>query len=717
MDWVEGQLRRVLWRSERSEYAVVRLVTAGGADITAVGPLAALDELEPGSFVTLEGAWEEHPDHGRQLRCVGFLTASPRTVEGVELYLSSAGIPGVGPALARKIVAEFGVETPRVLSEEPERLMTVRGVGARKLEVIKRAWEEQEGSRSVVMTLRGLGLPARLVTSILERFGDRAAGVVRRTPYLLAETLRGVGFRTADRLARQQGIALDDPGRVRAAVLYALERERLSGHCFLLRHQARRAVSELDVPTHGFDDAVEAAEASGLVVVEAGERSDIDRLWVAGLFDAEHRVAEEIRRRVDSASGRPPSEAELDAAEEYVGVHLDPAQRGAVAQALSGGVSVITGGPGTGKTTLVRVLLRVLRERGETWELASPTGRAARRLEEASGQAASTLHRLLEYRPGEGGFQRGPTEPLDIDGLVVDEASMVDLELLAALVDALPWPGEHVSVVFVGDADQLPSVGPGQVLRDLVTSGIVPVARLLTIHRQASQSGIIRAAAAIHGGTVPMSGEVAGYDDLFLVPRSGAERVHATIVKVISERLPGLGFGPEDIQVLCPTRKGPVGTAVINSLLQQHLNPDGAGLRRGDVEIRAGDRVICTRNRYDLEVFNGDTGRVERVSAQGVAVRFDSRVVDWPRDELNLLDLAYAITVHKSQGSEYPAVVLLLDRPHGIMLRRNLFYTAITRAKRFACVIGAPAAWSRAAKTVGGDERNTSLAERLARSP
>ncbi|MFT4626186.1 MAG: exodeoxyribonuclease V alpha subunit [Myxococcota bacterium] len=714
MEWVEGRLRRVLWASERSGYAVVRVETTAGAQITAVGPLAALQDFEAGAFVSLEGSWEDHADHGVQLRVEGFLTSDPRTIEGIEIYLGSAGIRGIGPAIAKRIVARFGLETPRILTESPQRLREVSGIGAKKVKALCAKWSEDERSRAVIMTLRGLGLPARHVNAILERYGSRAGDVVTRTPYELAETIRGVGFRTADRLARTQGLPRDDPARVRAAVLHVLDRERNSGHCYLPRRIVRRAVSELDVPVDALDDAIETAESEGRAVVEPAEDPEHDRVWEAWMFDAEARVASEIRRRVASAVGSPPVADEITTAEQFVGVTLDPTQRLAVAQAVTGGVCVITGGPGTGKTTLVRVLLRVLRERGEEWSLASPTGRAARRLEEATGQPALTIHRLLEYRPGEGGFQRNPTNPLELEGLVVDEASMVDLELLSALLDALPWPGVRVPLVLVGDADQLPSVGAGQVLRDLIASGAVPVVRLETIHRQAQESGIIRAAAEIHAGRVPVSGERAGFTDMFLLARDGSDRVRDTVLTVVSERLPGLGFDRDQIQVLTPTRKGPVGTRALNTMLQAHLNPDGAGLRKGEVEIREGDRVICTRNRYDLEVFNGDTGRVEQVHARGLRVRFDGRVVDWPRDDLGLLDLAYAITVHKSQGSEYPAVVVVLDRAHGIMLRRNLFYTAVTRARRFVCVVGSASGWARAVSTVGGDDRYTALAERLA---
>ncbi|MEM6931896.1 MAG: AAA family ATPase, partial [Myxococcota bacterium] len=370
--------------------------------------------------------------------------------------------------------------------------------------------------------------------------------------------------------------------------------------------------------------------------------------------------------------------------------------------------------PGTGKTTLLKVLLRAFAERGQQVKLASPTGRAARRLEEATGLPASTLHRMLEFNPGEGGFQRTVTHPLETDVVVVDEASMVDLELMGALLEACPVDRQGFALVLVGDADQLPSVGPGQILRDVVRAGSVPIARLTTVHRQAQDSGILDAAQRIHRGEVPVSGEVSGHDDVFCIARDDAQRARDTIVRVVSERLPAKGFEAlRDIQVLAPTRRGPLGTEELNRVLQATLNPGSEGLKRGDRQYRVGDRVLCTKNRYDVEVFNGDVGVIRDLHRGALEIDFEGRIVKWEREDLNMLDLAYAMTVHKSQGSEYPAVVLALHQSHGIMLKRNLFYTAVTRAKQFLCVVGSPRAWSRAVRTQHENERYTALAQRL----
>ena len=710
MEWLEGRVARVLYTSEATGYAVLKLETPQGVQVPCVGTLAALtDDLDEGDFLTLEGEWATHPTHGRQFKVSSLLSGSPRSLAGIRMYLGGGQIEGVGPRVADKIVEHFRERTPTIIAEEPERLTEVEGIGSKRAAAISKAWQEDEAGRALSMTLRGLGLTPRLIQRIRARYGDSTLQVVTRTPYRLAEEVGGIGFRTADGLARAQGIPVDDPERARAAVVYLLDQETSNGHCFLTRAVLRQRCRSLDVPEHRVDDAIGAAEALARVVVEEGEEPALDEVWGAGLAIAEQNVANELRAR--SSEPLPVVEGEVLNAMEHVGVQLDPGQQRAVDNALRHGVSIITGGPGTGKTTLVKVLLRAARERGEEWLLASPTGRAARRLADATGREAKTLHRLLEYRPDEGGFQRCRTNPLEGDGLVVDEASMVDIELMSALVDALPE--NHFRLVLVGDANQLPSVGPGQLLRDLIDSGAVSTAVLTTIHRQGRDSGIVHAASVVQQGDLPASGEVAGHDDYFHLDRGDAGAARDTVLKVI-ERLESKGFeARRDVQVLAPTRRGNLGTYELNRMLQARLNPMGQEVKRGDRAFRVGDRVICTKNRYDVEVFNGDVGEVTALAKTGLHIDFEGREVQWEWEELSTLDLAYCITVHKSQGSEYPAVVLALHRSHGVMLRRNLFYTGITRARRFCCVVGDRRSGFRAARTVGGDDRNTRLARRL----
>jgi len=569
-------------------------------------------------------------------------------------------------------------------------------------------------------------LSPRVVRRIRDRYGDRAAVVVAREPYRLTEEIAGVGFRTADALAREHGLPLDDPARLRAAARFVLARAESDGHAYLDRARLLRAVAGLDVPTQDLHAALDQDFLDRRLILEPAQvPSDPfapppphpdDRIWLKALHHAETSIADALAGRLAMVGPAGASVAsEIARAEDYEGVSLGPEQRAAVERALAGGIAIVTGGPGTGKTTLLKVLLRVVRERGETWALASPTGRAARRLEEATGQPASTLHRLLELRPGEGGFQRGPDNPLDIDGLVIDEVSMVDLPLMAAMLEALP--ARPVALVLVGDSEQLPSVGPGQVLHDLIASQVVPVARLSRVYRQGEGSGILDAAARIQAGELPVSGEQAPFADCFLLERPEVDRAVETLLTVVADRLPARGFDPlVDVQVLTPVRRGPLGTQGLNVVLQDRLNPDGKEIKRGGRAFRVGDRVICTRNRYDVEVFNGDVGRVLGADREGLLVSFEGRRVPWLWEELGSLDLAYAITVHKAQGSEYRAVVLALHPSHGIMLRRTLFYTAITRAREFLCVVGASRAWARAVGQTGGEERLTRLAERLRRA-
>lgn len=706
MAWVEGCLERVVWASARNSYAVLQL-DLGEEIVSAVGELGLVAEQDLGSFVALEGEWETHSVHGKQFRATGFLQGSPRTLVGLKLYLGSAGIPGVGPKLAERIVDAFGMATLDVLANDPDQLCIVEGLGPKRAAVIQERWRIDEEGRAITITLRGLGLSNRLVQKVRDRYRERTAEVVMRQPYRLAEEISGIGFRTADQLARLQGLPDDHPDRVRAAVVHVLEQATNDGDCFLPEPELTQAIRSLGVPIEGVPAAIERAVEDGAVVVEGGEPR---RIWRSGLHGSEEFVARElIQRATTQGSLDFDADARIRAAEAAEGLQLDDSQREAVKTALNGGVLVVTGGPGTGKTTILKVLLKAAG--ADDWHLASPTGRAAKRLGEATGRTAQTLHRLLEFNPGEGGFQRKVSNPLEGSGLIVDEASMLDLELLQALLEALPYPAPDFSLVFVGDADQLPSVGAGEVLRDIIDSGVVPVARLTQVHRQAAQSGIVRAAHRIRNAELPQKGDKGG--DFFLLERENADAAVQTLVTVVGERLPALGFGPDAIQVLTPVRKGPLGTQALNRTLQQHLNPRGEVLTESDPPMRQGDRVICTKNNYDLEVFNGDLGTVLSKNSEGLVVDVDGRKVAWPWDELRSLELAYAITVHKSQGSEYPAVVFVLHASHGIMLRRNLFYTGVTRAKRFLCVLGSERGWRRAVGSAGHRERHTGLAQRL----
>lgn len=705
---------RVIWTAPDSDYAVVSIESSEGL-VTAVGQLGlVLGEAGQGAFIAVEGVWDTHATHGKQFKAEGFLQALPRTLSGMSRYLSQAGIDGVGPKSAEAIVAHFGIRSLRILSEEPHRLKEVAGIGPARARVIGEQWAKDASGQALMIRLRGLGLSNRIVRRVRDAYGDKAAFVVSRTPYRLCTDITGIGFHTADRLALSQGLDKASPERTGAAVLHALSEGARSGHCFLkLEELARKVVSLEAEPAH-LESQVDRFVTEGRIVRDAAQR-----VWSSGVWNAEVSVASVIRRLVMSAPRAIEERlfsSMMDAAQARHHIELSLGQRDAVKMALSSPISIITGGPGTGKTTLVRLLLDVAQQLGEHWQLAAPTGRAAKRLEEGTGHPATTIHRLLEYRPPPLGFQRNATEPFESDGLVVDEVSMLDLFLMNDLLAAVPDTDPCFRLVLVGDVDQLPSVGAGNVLKDLILTGRVPKVSLDRVYRQGTDSGILSAAADIHKGTIPESGEKMGYKDYFLLYRQSPDAIMRTTLTVVNEKLPALGYDPmKHVQILTPTRKGPLGTHRLNQELQKCLNPNGARILWGTREFRVGDRVICQRNKHDLNVFNGDIGEVLQVSKTHLRIRFMGIVVQWSRDDALDLDLGYAVTIHKSQGSEYPVVVLIIDRSHYVMLHRNLTYTAVTRAKEFLVVVGDEGAVRRSIQRHIQGTRQTGLQERLSK--
>jgi exodeoxyribonuclease V alpha subunit len=707
-DRLEGELTGFSFKSVEGGFAVgkVRIVT--GAEITVVGALAHLFE---GQRLVATGQWVNDNRFGRQFKVESFLVEEPRTLRGLERYLSAA-IEGVGAELARRIVETFGLDALDVLERHQERLAEVPGIGEKTREKIVAGWARDAAGRELQVTLRGFGLGPALCHRIAERFGADALSVVNRHPYRLVE-IKGVGFRTADTIARANGVARDDPERIEAAVVYCLEEAEEEGSCFLPEGVLLERLGRLDVERAAASLSLDRMAGFGRVVRHPAPLEDARAVYRPITERLEARVARSLRERLAEV---PPARAvDVARAEAAVGLELDGGQRAAVELALASGVSVITGGPGTGKTTILKVLLAAGRQRSEKWLCAAPTGRAARRLSESSGQEAKTLHRLLEFSMVDMEFTRNATKPLEAEGVLVDESSMLDLKLMDALLGALP---PRCRLVLVGDVDQLPSVGAGQVLRDVIDSGTVPVARLTEVYRQARESGIVRNAHRVNHGDVPISGEreAPGEEtkDFYVLTREDAGDAAKLLLQVVQERLPRLGFDPRrDVQVLTPMHAGLLGTVALNERLQAALNPEGPSLVRGNRTFRLGDRVLQTRNDYDSDIFNGDVGHVVAVEGGALTIDFDGRVVTLIGDSLDALELAYAISIHKSQGSEYPAVIVALHQSHFVMLRRNLIYTALTRARRFACLVTSGRALRTAVGRCGGDERYTRLADRL----
>lgn len=744
---VEGTVVRVTFESDASGFRVVKIrpgeAPARGGPLfpsrnqedllSVVGTFAA---VAVGEHVRVVGRRETDPRHGAQIRAETVTAVAPTDAEGIERYLASGMIKGIGKKLAQRIRAHFGADTLRVLDHAPERLAEVPTLGARRAGKLAAAWRQERGARAVFVELATVGVAGALAQRIHRRYGDRTLEVVRTAPYRLAIEVGGVGFRTADLVAAKVGIARDDPMRAQAGVLHALSAFADDGHTVTLRpdledRAGRLLVAETDADaaravvdqaTRGrVHDAVDALVGAGLVT------ASVDGLGLAALLAHEARVAALFTQllRAPAVDGElPPVESIVTTVERELGITLAAAQRGALGSVAANKVTVVTGGPGVGKTTVVRAILRLLASAGRKVALAAPTGRAAKRMQEATGHEATTIHRLLEFGPQ--GFGRDATTPLDVSALIVDECSMIDVSLMHALLRALP---ERARVVLVGDRDQLPSVGPGAVLRDAIASRVVPTARLTEVFRQAESSQIVAGAHAILRGELPTPSPPRRPGDppadlprgeLFLIERDDPDETAKTIVEVVETRLPrAYGLDPRrGVQVLVPMVKGAVGTRALNVELQARLNPKGergGELRHGVTVFRVGDRVMQTKNDHEREIYNGDVGFVESVDdddALTVGLE-DGRTVECEGEELDALTLAYACTIHKSQGSEYPAVVLGLTNQHYVMLARKLLYTAVTRAKQVVVVVGSRYALREAVRDARGEERRTTLARLL----
>lgn len=711
-------LERTVYTNEENGYTVAKvrlknqrqLVTIVGTNLPAV----------PGETLEIQGQWVVDKKYGEQFKVESCRSVAPATAHGIKRYLASGLIKGIGPSTAESLVKKFGIKTLEVIENEPERLLEVEGIGTVKKEWIHEAVKKHKEVRELMLFFQNHELPAGLAIKVFKEYGSRALAVVKEDPYRLAEDIFGIGFKTADRIAVRLGLPLDCPSRAEAGVIYLLNELASDGHVFYPYDElVIKASGLLGVDEQLVKEAVQALSSSGRNRVTVEQLPDSNKaVYTAPLYWAEVHVARRLLNLMHFPHFLRPAfnlDEAIKEAETRQGLELSSTQREAVTRMVLEKALIITGGPGTGKTTLVKSFLNVAEKMGRRVLLAAPTGRAAKRLSETTGEVAKTIHRLLEYAPTLGKFKRDQTNLLRADVVLIDEASMVDLILMNNLLKAIPL---HASLILVGDVDQLPSVGPGNVLRELINSEIVPVVRLAEVFRQAKESLIVTNAHRINMGEFPLQPRAEAEDlDFFFIEKEEPEEILQLIKKLCLERIPEkFGFDLiEDIQVLSPMHRGLVGAMNLNAELKNWLNPGGLDLPFGGRSLKEGDKVMQLRNNYDLDIFNGDIGRIDRIDReeQEVIVRFYDRSVNISFLDLDDLALAYAITVHKSQGSEYPAVVMPLTTQHYMMLQRNLLYTALTRAKKLMVLIGTKKAVAMAIKNDKIEKRFTNLKIRL----
>lgn len=712
-DGLSGLIERVTFHNEETGFAVLRVKVKGQRDlITVIGSLPA---VTAGEWLTAEGRWVRDKDHGLQLKADFLKCSEPTSIEGIEKYLGSGLIKGIGPVYAKKLVARFGAKVFEVIEQTSAQLEQIDGIGPGRRRRIKEAWAEQRVIRDIMIFLHAHGVGTSRATRIYKTYGEAAIETVRSNPYLLAQDIPGIGFKTADQVAQRLGIPADSLIRARAGLRHTLLEATNAGHCALPREALlEQTARALEVDTSIVVEALARLLLDGEAVEDTITGEPL--IFLPALRDAEEGIATRIAHLAASPPVYPDIDLEKAIAwcETKTGTVLAVSQRAAIAEALTRRVLVITGGPGVGKTTLVNSLLAILRAKKISCLLCAPTGRAAKRLTETTGLAAKTIHRLLESQPG-GGFVRGPDRPLDCDLLVVDETSMVDVPLFSKLLRALP---ARAHLLLVGDVDQLPSVGPGAVLADLIAC--VPVVRLTEIFRQAASSRIIVNAHRINEGRMPE--EAPSDSDFYFIERDTPEATQNTLLQMVRDRIPAkLSCDPiRDIQVLCPMNRGTLGARTLNSLLQNALNPlrpGEAAVEKFGWQFRLRDKVIQTQNNYDREVFNGDIGQIAGIdhAEREVLIRFDGRDVVYDFGELDEISLAYAITIHKSQGSEFPVVLLPVAMQHFLLLQRNLIYTGLTRGKQMVVILGEKKALGLAVRNGQTNTRYSGLLARLRR--
>ena len=696
---LSGQIEHITYTSEETGFTIAKVKVRGRRDpITVVGNLLA---PAPGEVLEMRGEWTRHPKFGEQFKVIEFKTKVPATVHGIKKYLGSGLIKGLGPVMAGRIVDRFGPNTLDIIDNQIERLADVEGIGKKRIGMIAQAWENQKEIRGVMLFLQSHGVGSGYATKIFKAYGNRSIAVVRQNPYRLATDIFGIGFLSADKIAKDIGFAKESPLRVEAGVVYALQQLADDGHVYfpyeLLIDKARGI---LEVGRKIIVNALGRLSIDQQIVIEDLNESlhEFKQNHKAVYLTRYHRCETGIANRLKGLLDTPKSTRAVDSAkavdwvQQQLSITLAEKQLMAIQGAFENKVLVITGGPGTGKTTIINSVIKIFSKIGARIFLAAPTGRAAKRMSEASGHEAKTIHRMLEYSLQKGGFQRNADKPLDCDVLIIDEASMIDTILMYHLLKAIP---AFAMLIFVGDVNQLPSVGAGNVLNDIIESACVAVVTLNKIFRQAKTSRIITSAHKINSGVLPdieIGGAFDPANDFYFIEQENPDRVLEIILELSAKRIPQrFGYDPiDDIQILTPMHKGVVGAGNLNHQLQATLNPGEGGVQRGDRIFRINDKVMQIRNNYDKDVFNGDVGRITKIQPENheVVIAFDNRQVGYDFSDLDEIVLAYAVSVHKSQGSEYPVVVIPILTQHYVLLQRNLIYTAVTRGRNLVVMVG-----------------------------
>lgn len=718
-------VERITYQSPETGYTVLKAAVKDYAGLVAV--VGHMPEISVGTVLLAEGDWKIDRKYGRQFMAEKWEEVLPATVYGIEKYLGSGLIKGVGPKYAKKIVARFGADTLNIIEEEPERLLEVEGIGQRRVQKIIESWEKQKEIKNIMLFLQSHDVSTAFATRIYKEYGADAIRIVKENPYRLADDIWGIGFRTADTIAGKMGLEKSSFVRIRAGILYTLSQTAdKEGHTFAFREdlisgaaevlstadfsiEPEQVIMTLDHMTHGKDVICEDIPPEA----DSGEEAPRKAVYLPPFCFAEMGTAAKLKKILRTPPKGALQTVDISLMEQRNGIRYDEIQRRAILSAAENKVMVLTGGPGTGKSTTTLAIIQALKASGLRVSLAAPTGRAAKRMTEITGMEAKTIHRLLEFKPAEG-YQRNEEKPLETDALILDECSMIDLILMNSLLKAVP---PEARLILIGDTNQLPSVGAGNVLRDIIDSGVVPVVELTHIFRQAQTSRIIMNAHRINRGEYPQIYNGKG-SDFFMIQKETPEEAAAEIAELVARRLPGyFGCSPETIQVLTPMQRGPAGAGALNQMLQERLNKknENLALRHGGYAFRLGDKVMQIRNNYDKDVFNGDMGFISDINTEdrSLTVSFDGRGVAYDISELDELTLAYATTVHKAQGAEYPVVVMPVLNSHFVMLQRNLIYTGITRAKKAVVLVGGfkPLAYAIRNNTVS--KRNSYLAERL----